>query len=69
MKLFIFYISFLLFVTNNYAQKNNFSVWNTVQIPIQINKKLQVHNDISYRTLNFLLLHTNIQLEPVYDTL
>ena len=33
------------------AQKNKFVIWNTLQLPVKLAEKWQLHNDISYRTL------------------
>jgi len=33
------------------AQKNKFAVWNTLQLPVKLAEKWQLHNDVSYRTL------------------
>ena len=41
----------LLSVQFSFAQQAQTLVWNTLQFPVQLSKKWQLHNDISYRTI------------------
>jgi hypothetical protein len=53
MKLFIAFFCIIIFWKTSFCQQNNLSVWNTVQMPISLSSKWQIHNDISYRTIGF----------------
>jgi Protein of unknown function (DUF2490) len=52
-KLFVFIFCTTLFWQTSFCQQNNLSVWNTIQLPITLSSKWQIHNDISYRTIGF----------------
>ena len=41
----------LLYVQSSFGQQSQTIVWNTLQFPVQLSTKWQVHNDISYRTI------------------
>jgi hypothetical protein len=47
--LFLCFIGLILSLKPGFAQESKTLMWNTIQVPIQISKKWQMHNDISYR--------------------
>jgi Protein of unknown function (DUF2490) len=50
-RLMICFIALILSIQFIFAQQNNSLMWNTIQVPFQISKKWQIHNDISHRFL------------------
>ncbi len=49
-QLFLFFTAGLIFpATFSFAQKSVALMWNTVQFPVHISEKWQLHNDFSYR--------------------
>jgi hypothetical protein len=50
-QLFVLAASLLLSMQPGFGQQSQTVVWNTLQFPVQLSSKWQVHNDISYRTI------------------
>jgi Protein of unknown function (DUF2490) len=50
-QLFVLAASLLLSMQSGFGQQSQTLVWNTLQLPVQLSSKWQVHNDISYRTV------------------
>jgi Protein of unknown function (DUF2490) len=47
----LFFIIVLLFSLQSFAQRPTTGTWLTLQLPVQLNSKWQIHNDGGYRTL------------------
>ncbi|MFM2326574.1 MAG: hypothetical protein RIR31_776 [Bacteroidota bacterium] len=47
----LFFLILLLFSLQNFAQRPATGTWLTLQLPVQLNSKWQIHNDGGYRTL------------------
>jgi hypothetical protein len=50
-QLFVLAAGLLLLAQCSFGQHSQTLVWNTLQFPVQLSTKWQVHNDISYRTI------------------
>jgi Protein of unknown function (DUF2490) len=50
-QLLVLPVGLLLYVQSSFSQQSQTLVWNTLQLPMQLSSKWQVHNDISYRTI------------------
>ena len=50
-QLFVLAASLLLSMQPGFGQQSQTLAWNTLQLPVQISSKWQVHNDVSYRTI------------------
>lgn len=50
-QLLVLPVGLFLYVQSSFGQQSQTLVWNTLQLPVQLSSKWQVHNDISYRTI------------------
>jgi hypothetical protein len=50
-QLLVLPVGLLLYVQSSFCQQSQTLVWNTLQLPVQLSTKWQLHNDFSYRTI------------------
>jgi hypothetical protein len=51
MKWLVVTVSLFVMCAVAHAQQKTKSIWQTIQFPVKLNKKLSLHNDAGYRTL------------------